>query len=88
MSGAQRKLFYTRVFHKNCSLNESLIYYCACYEHRKEIRQFHLEQRESQLVRDPDWSLGKHVRTQPVREVHEGDSAAAAQTRPITEVNM
>jgi len=42
--------------------------------HRKEVRQFHLEQRGKQMKRAPDWSLGRHVRTEVIWEGEKGKS--------------
>lgn len=56
----------------------------SCF--RKEVRQFHLEQKDNLLQRGPDWSLGKQSRMVTVREKHDGDTVAEAKTRPVTKV--
>ena len=54
---------------------------------RKEVRQFHMEQKGNVLHREPDWSLGKAGQTVTIREKHVGDTTAEAKTRRITKVN-
>ncbi len=58
----------------------------ASFVCRKEVRQFHLEQKKDGFVRSPDWSLGKHSRMVTIREKHAEDNLAEAKERPVTKV--
>jgi len=49
--------------------------------HRREFSQFHLEQEGRRIIKAPDWSLGKYVRTVVVRD-RSAESSSSSSSSP------